>query len=143
LLYKLGYRNPGILSADSASCVDSAAMSGEGAASMLTSPVSGSSGYELMRSTYWAVLVLSGLVALTPLAYASPPDPSWIRGVYDDGDSDDVVLLVTSGGGAVEPFPLDDIHPAQMASARVYRPDEESKSAPTLFSNPSRAPPAL
>jgi hypothetical protein len=35
------------------------------------------------------------LAALTPLAFASPPDPTWIAGVWDDGDHDDAVLLVS------------------------------------------------
>ena len=33
---------------------------------------------------------------ISGLAYASPTDPTWIPGVYDDGDFDDVVGLVTS-----------------------------------------------
>ncbi len=39
-----------------------------------------------------ALLLLLGLSGLTPLAYASPPDPSWVRGIYDDADYDDVVV---------------------------------------------------
>src|SRR4030095_9399845 len=38
-----------------------------------------------------AVLVLS----LTPLAHASPPDPTCIPGLYDDGDYDDAIVVVT------------------------------------------------
>ena len=34
------------------------------------------------------------------LAYASPPDPSWIPGIYDDADFDDVVGLATSGASS-------------------------------------------
>jgi hypothetical protein len=41
-----------------------------------------------------AILVLS--VVLT---YASPPDPLWIPGIYDDHDYDDVVGMVTDGTG--------------------------------------------
>ena len=41
-----------------------------------------------------AVLVLS-----VALAYASPPDPSWVSGIYDDRDNDDVVGMVTEGAG--------------------------------------------
>ena len=37
------------------------------------------------------------LVASVVLAYASPPDPSWIRGIYDDHDYDDVVGIATDG----------------------------------------------
>jgi hypothetical protein len=35
-----------------------------------------------------ALLVLGFLVALVPLANASPPDPTWIPGIYDDADFD-------------------------------------------------------
>ena len=41
-------------------------------------------------------LLLFALLALTPLAYASPPDPIWISGFYDGADGDDVVQQVTS-----------------------------------------------
>jgi len=43
-----------------------------------------------------ALGLLVVLVALVPLAGASPPDPLWIAGIYDGADSDDVVLAVTS-----------------------------------------------
>ena len=33
---------------------------------------------------------------LTTLAYATPPDQTWIGGLYDNADHDDVVLLATS-----------------------------------------------
>src|SRR5438093_1191443 len=48
------------------------------------------------RGGFLALLVLVPLVWLTPLAYASPPDQTWIGGFYDDADFDDVVLLATS-----------------------------------------------
>ena len=48
------------------------------------------------------VLLLVVLGALTPLAYATPPDPSWVRGLWDGADFDDIVLLITSGVGIVE-----------------------------------------
>lgn len=47
------------------------------------------------------VLMAGLLVALSSLAYASPPDPSWIAGIYDDADLDDVVGLVTSATAIV------------------------------------------
>jgi len=34
------------------------------------------------------------LILITPLAFASPPDPSWIAGIYDGADGDDVVTLL-------------------------------------------------
>ncbi|HEX6078168.1 MAG TPA: hypothetical protein VF197_00970 [Methylomirabilota bacterium] len=50
-----------------------------------------------------ALIVLAAGLALPALAQASPPDPSWIPGVYDDADFDDVVVRVTSGTGNVGP----------------------------------------
>ena len=46
-----------------------------------------------------AECVAAILVASVMLAYASPPDPSWIPGIYDDHDYDDVVGMVTDGTG--------------------------------------------
>ena len=45
------------------------------------------------------VLLLLAPVALPGLAHASPPDPTWIHGIYDDGDGDDVVSRIASGTG--------------------------------------------
>jgi len=35
-------------------------------------------------------------VALVPLAYASPPDPVWIAGIYDCADLDDTIEAIIS-----------------------------------------------
>jgi hypothetical protein len=51
--------------------------------------------------------LLPALVVLTPLAYASPPDPVWVEGFFDDDDHDDVVVVITSAGAALDQFPLD------------------------------------
>ena len=56
-------------------------------------------------------LLLAVPAALPALAYATPPDPSWINGMYDDADYDDVVVLVTSGTGNVGPTILADLPP--------------------------------
>jgi hypothetical protein len=50
-------------------------------------------------------VLLIGLLLLVPvavpgLAHASPPDPTWIPGIYDDADGDDVVTLIASGSAA-------------------------------------------
>jgi len=48
-------------------------------------------------------LVATGVGAIlavwVALAYASPPDPSWITGIYDDSDFDDVIGLGTDAAG--------------------------------------------
>jgi hypothetical protein len=55
-----------------------------------------------MRGRATDLLLLSAIAALTPLAYASPPDPTWFAGLWDDADFDDVVLAVVSAVGALE-----------------------------------------
>lgn len=52
-------------------------------------------------SASFASLLLALIVALPVLAYASPPDPSWVHGVYDDADFDDIVCLITTSSGLV------------------------------------------
>ena len=48
------------------------------------------------------VLVIVALLALGPLAYASPPDQTWVAGIYDAADYDDVVSLLTDTSMARE-----------------------------------------
>src|SRR5262245_27462082 len=43
--------------------------------------------------------IIVTLVLLPPIALASLPDPSWIVGVYDAADGDDVVILVYETAG--------------------------------------------
>jgi hypothetical protein len=50
----------------------------------------------------FAGCVIVILVLSVALAYASPPDPSWISGIYDDRDYDDVVGMVTDEAGVSE-----------------------------------------
>src|SRR5207247_10788479 len=54
----------------------------------------------------WPLISLAVIIAvltLTPAAYASPPDPSWISGLYDNADYDDVVVLIAEHIGVIEP----------------------------------------
>ena len=95
-----------------------------------------------MKAKYWVCLMLLAVVSLTPLAYASPPDPSWIRGLYDGGDFDDVVVLLTGGTGVVEPFPVQDVRPLLVPIGTAFRGDERLGPIPASSANPPRAPPA-
>ena len=58
------------------------------------------------------LVLIATLAVLTPAAFASPPDPTWIAGLYDNGDHDDVILLVTSTSST----------PVEL-SLRALRPD--------------------
>jgi len=91
-----------------------------------------------------ARLVLVGVLALlATFAYASPPDPSWIPGLWDDGDHDDVVIRITASAGVVEPFPLDRTSAILPVNSLRYRTDECSASshAPSVIH--ARAPPTF
>jgi hypothetical protein len=52
-----------------------------------------------------ALIVVALLAGLLPLAYASPPDQTWLGGFFDDRDFDDVVIAVMSIAKAVESAP--------------------------------------
>jgi hypothetical protein len=43
-----------------------------------------------------AVILILTLATLTVLAYATPPDQTWISGLYDNADYDEVIILATS-----------------------------------------------
>jgi hypothetical protein len=52
-----------------------------------------------------ALLLLACLSSVTPLADASPPDPTWTVGFYDDADGDGIVVSLTSVAWGVELTP--------------------------------------
>ena len=57
-------------------------------------------------SRHVALLVVALLTALVPAAYASPPDPTWIGGYWDDDDFDNaVVSIVSACAVAAAPLP--------------------------------------
>jgi len=47
------------------------------------------------------------LFSLLILADATPPDPTWIGGLWDDGDGDDAIILVTTSPA---PLPVPFVH---------------------------------
>ena len=50
-----------------------------------------------------SILLVGTLLTLIPLAHSSPPDPTWIAGLYDDADHDDAVLAIVDGVGLPAP----------------------------------------
>jgi hypothetical protein len=88
-----------------------------------------------------ALLVLAVGLALPVLAHASPPDPSWIPGVYDDADFDDVVTRVVSGTGSLGPGSLDPHHVVLRPAERLGHAPAASPEAPRPAANHGRAPP--
>ncbi len=87
-------------------------------------------------------LVLTALtLGLVTLAYASPPDPSWIRGIYDDADGDDVVGLIMAGAGLVDPTAPADLRLDMRITAPTPIDDQPILSLHSRSRQP-RAPPA-
>lgn len=85
------------------------------------------------------VLPVGGLVSL---AYASPPDPSWVHGIYVDADYDDVVSLITFESGTAAPGLLAEVERIPLV-APVSPPSREPFSTLSVLPRQSRAPPAL
>src|SRR5215469_13454646 len=83
------------------------------------------------------------LSSLSVLAYASPPDPSWVRGVYDDADFDDVVCLILANTGLVDDSaPVKD-RPNFVLIRAELPPDDLSVAHFSLSSVQPRAPPTI
>jgi hypothetical protein len=87
------------------------------------------------------VLLLVAPVALPGLAHASPPDPTWIQGIYDDDDGDSVVTLIASGTGLAPTAPSDIPFLAPLI-ARLTPTPERMPLRAWVQAAPSRAPPA-
>jgi hypothetical protein len=96
----------------------------------------------MKRRNLLLLVLLAVMVPLTPMAYASPPDPVWVKGFYDDADFDDVVVLITSSGGAVDPFPLGNLQPFLVLVTSVGPADTRHVIARPSAPPEARAPPA-
>src|SRR2546426_8403522 len=71
------------------------------------------------------LVLLAILVAIIPLAYASPTDPTWVAGIYDAADYDEVIeVLMDSNavgdcGSTVAGQPTIAVRPLSAVVARV------------------------
>jgi len=86
-------------------------------------------------------LLLVCLVSLTPLAYASPPDPTWMDGFFDDLDFDDVVVSISWAAWAVEADPLPSLAPVPVSVHLVQPGEQPVRSTMVLPAFLGRAPP--
>src|SRR5215831_20526849 len=46
----------------------------------------------VLRAIFRFLPIVVALILLPAIAFANPPDPSWITGIYDDADGDDSVF---------------------------------------------------
>lgn len=92
----------------------------------------------------WLGLVLLvPLFGLIPLADASPPDPSWIAGFYDNADYDDVVLAATSVAGVVADEAPAVVQPFPPSPWPVTLRDATGPQSAAPATSDSRAPPRV
>jgi hypothetical protein len=97
--------------------------------------------HRLVRQSYTvSIFLLTALViSVVCLAHASPPDPTWIPGIYDNGDFDEAVLAVLSIDGTTTTIPF---VPAAIGTWRVLpSPAVSLDLSPSFDLAPSRAPP--
>jgi len=94
-----------------------------------------------LGSAFLALLLVAVVGILTPIAQASPPDPSWIRGMYDDADFDDVVALITSGSGLVGEITRVELRPDRITIMAILPLDDGLVPSLSVASAQPRAPP--
>jgi hypothetical protein len=93
-----------------------------------------------LRASIAAVLLIAPTSVQT-LASASPPDPSWISGIYDDADFDDVVGIATTLAGDLGPaVPV--VDPAPIVIERMAVRGEPARPEPSISLCRPRGPPS-
>ena len=85
--------------------------------------------------------LVAAVLALAPAAHANPPDQSWIADLYDNADFDEVILLITSNLGAIQPSIVWSPRVAVLVVSLVLPPDTAPPVLSPPSSGPSRAPP--
>ena len=87
----------------------------------------------------WLNVAVVGV--LVALADATPPDPIYLAGFWDNADYDDVVILVTWAIGSTDTHTERDLIRPLVVVAQILPGDEEPLQAAELFLHSARAPP--
>jgi hypothetical protein len=89
-----------------------------------------------------ALLLLTVHLWLPPFAYADPPDEAWgVLGLFDNADSDDIVLAVMAMTAIVDSRPILEVT-IEPAFEAVPVAEPAVGPATTRRSLPIRAPPS-
>jgi hypothetical protein len=89
------------------------------------------------------VFLVAFILTLTPLAYASPPDPTWELGLFDGDDFDEVVEYITSAAGLADGPVVRWLHPVPVFFVLKYRPADDPVPFVPLSPTDPRAPPTV
>jgi hypothetical protein len=81
------------------------------------------------------------MFVLRPMAFASPPDQSWLGGLFDDADYDDVILLITGACPATVSVATGPPTPTLIVVYVLAPSSARSASDAFLRSHDTRAPP--
>ena len=98
----------------------------------------------LRRTMLGLVVVLTLILAtLTPLAHATPPDPTWIGGLYDNADYDDVIILATSSTSLTADSPVPTPEPLRIHVYVALFPTTQLVTEPDHRRSAPRGPPLV
>ena len=97
----------------------------------------------MRRVSALALLIAAIVCALVPLAYASPPDPTYLSGIWDDADYDDVVILVTSSVGSTDTHKPFELFRLLVGVLLILSAEDGLPRAASRFLPAPRAPPAV
>ena len=92
--------------------------------------------------SFVVVLLVAAILTLPPIAQASPPDTTWIGGLWDDDDYDNVVVSVTTSVASMTRWPFDDSQRLQAVTAIVDPIEENDRHMASPSSSRTRASPA-
>ena len=88
-----------------------------------------------------AAPLLVAVIAIAPLADASPPDPTWIGGLYDNGDLDDVIFAITSATAVLDARPVLRAEPTVVIVGAVHDTGTTAPPLDTWLAHQPRSPP--
>jgi hypothetical protein len=81
------------------------------------------------------------IIAPVTLAHASPPDQTWLAGVYDQADFDDVVGLLTSALEASDSTTGPEVGPCLALAPKLCLATVAGLVSAPAYSAPLRGPP--
>jgi len=90
-----------------------------------------------------SVLLALLIIAPVTLAHASPPDQTWLPGVYDQADFDDVVALLTSALGATDSSTAPEAGVCFALGPKLCPAIVACPASAPAYSPPLRAPPIV
>lgn len=92
------------------------------------------------RARFVAVLVLLAILPVSPLAFATPIDPSHPGGLYDNADLDDVIEFLCGCSATITPAPVP-VDPLWIVVASVYQTEGSPFDPACRWTRATRAPP--